>query len=86
MLGQVMPVMVVPASLPVHSVEELIALAKSKPGELNYSSFGNGSYSHVAMEYFKQRTGIELMHIPYQGAAPAYTALLRNEISVRLPI
>ena len=80
MLGQVMPVMVVPAALPAHSVEGLIALAKSKPGELNYGSFGNGSYSHVAMEDFKRRTGIEMMHIPYKGAAPAYTALLRNEI------
>ena len=56
MLGQVTPVMVVPASSPVKSVQDLIALAKSKPGELNYGSFGNGSYSHVAMEDFKLRT------------------------------
>jgi tripartite-type tricarboxylate transporter receptor subunit TctC len=82
MLGQVTPVMVVPAASPVVSVRELIALAKSKPGELNYGSFGNGSYSHVAMEDFKQRTGTQMMHLPYRGAAPAYTAMLRNEIAV----
>ena len=78
MLGQVTPVMVVPASSPVRSVQDLIALAKSKPGELNYGSFGNGSYSHVAMEDFMQRTGTKMMHLPYRGAAPAYTAMLRN--------
>jgi tripartite-type tricarboxylate transporter receptor subunit TctC len=82
MLGQVTPVMVVPAESPARSVQELIALAKAKPGELNYGSFGNGSYSHVAMEDFKQRTGAQMMHLPYRGAAPAYTAMLRNEIAV----
>jgi tripartite-type tricarboxylate transporter receptor subunit TctC len=82
MLGQVTPVMVVPSSSPVKSVQDLIALAKSKPGELNFGSFGNGSYAHVAMEDFKLRTKTDMMHIPYKGAAPAYTALLRNEVSV----
>jgi tripartite-type tricarboxylate transporter receptor subunit TctC len=82
MLGQVTPVMVVSAASPVHSVQELIALAKAKPGEINYGSFGNGSYAHVAMEDFKQRTGTQMMHIPYRGAAPAYTALIRNETTV----
>jgi tripartite-type tricarboxylate transporter receptor subunit TctC len=84
MLGQVTPVMVVPASSSVRSVQDLIALAKSKPGELNYGSFGTGSYSHVAMEDFKQRTGTQMMHLPYRGAAPAYTALLRNETAVMI--
>ena len=82
--GQVTPVMVVPASSPVKSVADLIALAKSKPGDLNYGSFGNGSYSHVAMEDFKQRTGTQMMHLPYRGAAPAYTALLRGETAVMI--
>ena len=81
-LGQVTPVMNVPASLPVRSVQDLIALAKAKPGELNYGSFSNGSYVHVAMEDFKQRTGTQLMHIPYKGSTPAITALLRGEIAV----
>ena len=65
-------------------MQDLIALAKSKPGELNYGSFGTGSYSHVAMEDFKQRTGTQMMHLPYRGAAPAYTALLRNETAVMI--
>jgi len=84
MLGQVTPVMVVPGNSPVRTVQDLIALAKSKPGELNYGSFGNGSYAHVAMEDFKQRTGTQLMHIPYRGAAPAYTALIRGDIAVMI--
>jgi len=84
MLGQVTPVMVVPASSPVQSVQDLIALAKSKPGEFNYGSFGNGSYSHVAMEEFKLKTGTQMMHLPYRGAAPAYTALLRGETAVMI--
>ncbi len=84
MLGQVTPVMVVPGNSPVRTVQDLIALAKSKPGELNYGSFGNGSYAHVAMEDFKQRTGTQLMHIPYRGAAPAYTALIRSETAVMI--
>jgi tripartite-type tricarboxylate transporter receptor subunit TctC len=84
MLGQVTPVMVVPAASSVKSVQDLIALAKSKPGALNYGSFGNGSYSHVAMEDFKLRTKTDMLHLPYKGAAPAYTALLRNEFAVML--
>jgi len=84
MIGQVTPVMVVPANSPVKSIPDLIALLKSKPGELNYGSFGNGSYSHVAMEDFKLRTGTQMMHLPYRGAAPAYTAMLRNETAVMI--
>ena len=84
MLGQITPVMVVSAASSVNSVQDLIALAKAKPGEINYGSFGNGSYAHVAMEDFKQRTGTQMMHIPYRGAAPAYTALIRNETTVMI--
>jgi tripartite-type tricarboxylate transporter receptor subunit TctC len=82
MLGQITPVMIVPSSLPVTSVQEFIALAKAKPGELNYGSFGNGTYPHVAMEDFKLRTGTQILHIPYKGATPAITALLRSEVAV----
>ena len=84
MLGEITPVMVVPAKSPVRTVADLIALAKSKPGELNYGSFGNGTYAHVAMEDFKQRTGIRMTHIPYRGATPAYLALMRNEVAVMI--
>ena len=83
-LGQVTPVMIVPAQSPVKSVKDLIALAKSKPGALNYGSFGVGSYSHVAMEDFKLRTGTQMLHLPYKGASPAYTAMLRNETAVMI--
>lgn len=84
MLGEITPVMVVPAKSPVRTVADLIALAKSKPGELNYGSFGNGTYAHVAMEDFKQRTGIRMTHIPYRGATPAYLALIRDEVAVMI--
>jgi tripartite-type tricarboxylate transporter receptor subunit TctC len=84
MLGQITPVMVVAASLPVNTVQELIALAKAKPGELNYGSFGNGTYAHVAMEDFKLRTGTQILHVPYKGATPAITALLRGEVEVMI--
>jgi len=82
MLGQVTPVMNVPASLPVKSVQEFIALARNKPGSLNYGSFGNGTYAHVAIEDFKLRTGTQMVHIPYRGASPAITALLRGDIAL----
>ena len=81
-LGQVSPVFSVPAASSVKSVQDLIALAKAKPGVLNYGSYGNGSYAHVAMEDFKQRTGVDIVHVPYRGAAPVVTALLQNEIAV----
>lgn len=84
MLGEVTPVMVVPASSPVRTVQDLIALAKAKPGQLNYGSFGTGSYAHVAMEDFKKRTGTQLTHIPYRGATPAYTALIRGDVAVMI--
>lgn len=82
MLGQITPVLNVPAALPVHSFAELVALVKAKPGALNYGSFGNGTYTHLSMEDLKRRTGMDIMHIPYKGSTPAITALLRGEISV----
>ena len=84
MLGQITPVLNVPSSLPVHSFAELVALAKAKPGALNYASFGSGTYSHLSMEDLKQRAGIDLFHIVYKGSTPAITALLRGEISVQI--
>ena len=82
LLGQITPVLNVPSSLPVHSFAELVALAKAKPGALNYASFGSGTYSHLSMEDLKKRAGIDLFHIVYKGSTPAITALLRGEISV----
>jgi tripartite-type tricarboxylate transporter receptor subunit TctC len=71
-------------SLPVKTVSELIAYAKANPGKLSYGSFGIGTYAHLSMEDLKRRTGIEMQHVPYRGAAPALNGLLGNEVSVML--
>ena len=65
-------------------MQELIALAKQQPGKLNYGSYGIGTYAHLSMEDFKQRTGTDIVHIPYRGAAPAATGLLGGEVSMLL--
>lgn len=83
-LCRVIPVLVINASLPAHSVQELIALAKAKPGTLNYGSYGIGTYAHLSMEDFKQRTGTNIVHVPYRGAAPAAQGLLGGEVSMLL--
>lgn len=69
-------VMVVPATLPVNSVAEFIALAKSKPGSLSYASSGSGSNPQFFAEMLKQAAGIELLHVPYKGSTAAHTDLL----------
>ena len=68
--------LVVHPSVPARSVAELIALAKSKPGQLDYASVGNGTAVHLATELFKQRAGIDVLHVPYRGSAPALTDLV----------
>src|SRR5262249_35176371 len=83
-LCRITPVLVINPSLPVHSVQELIALAKNEPGTLNYGSYGIGTYAHLSMEDFKQRTGSKIVHIPYRGAAPAVTALLAGDVGMLL--
>jgi tripartite-type tricarboxylate transporter receptor subunit TctC len=62
--------------------QELVALAKAKPGALMYGSPGNGSVPHLATELFKLRTGTDLTHVPYKGAGPAVTDLLAGHISL----
>ena len=74
--------LVVNPALPVNTLAELIALAKSKPGKLNYSSGGVGSAPHLAAELFKLAAGIDLTHIPYKGTAPALTAVLSGEVDM----
>jgi tripartite-type tricarboxylate transporter receptor subunit TctC len=71
-----------PQVLPVKSVAELIAVAKSKPGGLSYASTGNGSSNHISMELFKSLAGVDLVHIPYKGSAPAVTDLLGGQVQV----
>jgi tripartite-type tricarboxylate transporter receptor subunit TctC len=74
--------LLVAEDVPVNSVADLIALAKAKPGTLNYASAGNGTFPHLAIELFKLQAGVSLMHVPYKGAAPALNALLAKEVQV----
>jgi len=74
--------LVVPASLPVKSVGDLIALARAKPGTLNYSSAGSGTTQHLAGELFKLRTKTNIVHVPYKGSAPSLTALLSGDVQL----
>jgi len=73
---------VVHPSLPVKTVKELIALAKTKPGRINFASFGSGTSAHLAGELFNMMAGVTLVHVPYKGSSPALTALLSNEVQV----
>jgi tripartite-type tricarboxylate transporter receptor subunit TctC len=78
------PVLVVNAKVPANNVKELIDLAKKEPGKLNYGSYGVGTYAHLSMEEFKQRTGTNIVHIPYRGASPAAQALLAGDVNMLL--
>jgi len=71
-------------SLPVKSVREFIALAKKRPGEILYSSSGNGSAPHLSMALFISMSGIKLVHVPYKGGAPQVTALVAGEAQASL--
>jgi tripartite-type tricarboxylate transporter receptor subunit TctC len=83
-LCKLSPVIAVNASLPVASVQELIALAKAKPGSLSYGSFGSGTYAHISMEQFKKLAGVDILHVPYKGSTPAMTDVLSGQIGVIL--
>ena len=74
--------LVVSPSVPVSSVEELIAYAKARPGELNFGSSGNGSPQHLGATLFQMLTGTKMNHVPYKGAAPAVADLLPGRIQV----
>jgi tripartite-type tricarboxylate transporter receptor subunit TctC len=74
-------VLVVHPDVPAKTLQELIGLAKSKPGALNYGSAGAGSSPHMSMELLKNMAGIDLQHIPFKGTAPAMTELLSGRIS-----
>jgi len=75
-------ILTVHPSLPVKNVKDLIALAKKKPGAMNYSSAGSGTTQHLTAELFKLRTGTNIVHIPYKGSAPSLTALLSGEVEL----
>lgn len=74
-----MYVIVVNPAVDVRSVSQLIALARSKPGQINYASGGVGNATHLAVELFKSMAGIDIVHLPYQGAGPAMVALIAGE-------
>ena len=69
-------------SVPARNVVDLIALAKAKPGALNYSSGGTGNFSHLGMELFAHQAGIKLVHVPYRGVGPATTAVLAGDVQL----
>lgn len=71
-------------SFPAKSVKELIAVAKAKPGQINYASGGNGASSHLAMELFKSMSGTQMNHIPYKGTGPLITDLISGQVSVTI--
>lgn len=82
LLATTSQVLAVHPSVPVKTVKEFIAYAKKRPGELHYSSAGNGSQPHLTAELFKSRTGINIVHVPYKGAPPAMTDLLAGHVAL----
>ena len=81
-VARVPNVLVVHPAVNARTVKDLVALAKARPGQLNYGSGGNGSAANLATEYFKRQTGASLLHIPYKGTAPAVTDLVGGQIQV----
>ena len=77
-------VLVVNPGVGAKSVAELVQIAKSRPGKLNFPSSGNGGVSHLSMEMFRYAAGIDIVHVPYRGAGPALTALLANETQLMM--
>lgn len=75
-------ILVVHPTLPVKTVKDLITLARSRPGQLNYASASTGGMPHLAGELFNTMTGVRMVHIPYKGAAPATTDLLAGQVSL----
>lgn len=84
MLGAGPVVIAVTSQLPVSSVKELIALAKQKPGELNYATAGVGSFQHLASELFKQQTGVDIVHIPFKGGGPAMMDVIAGNTQIAI--
>ncbi|TMH82633.1 MAG: tripartite tricarboxylate transporter substrate binding protein, partial [Betaproteobacteria bacterium] len=80
LLARVPIVLVVSSAVPARSVDELVALARAHPGKLNYGSIGAGSTGHLLGETLRRRAGIDIVHVPYKGAAPGVTALLAGDV------
>lgn len=85
MLATVENVLVVNPSVPAHSMQELVALARSKPGSLTFASPGAGSQAHLLGELLKVETGVNMVHVPYKGIGPALNDLLGGQVSMMFP-
>jgi len=72
-------------SVPAKSVAELVRIAKSKPGQLSFASAGNGTGSHLSGELFKQLAGVDILHIPYKGVAPAMVDVISGQVAINFP-
>jgi tripartite-type tricarboxylate transporter receptor subunit TctC len=79
-------IMVAHPSTPANNVQELIALAKAKPGELNFASSGIGAAAHLTMEMFKSRVGINMVHVPYRGTSPALQDIIGGRVNVMFDV
>jgi tripartite-type tricarboxylate transporter receptor subunit TctC len=82
LIARVPQILIVTHALPAKSVGELIALARAKPGQLNFGSSGIGSSPHLAMELFMQLTGVTLNHVPYKGTAPALADVIAGHVQI----
>jgi len=82
LIARVPNVMIVHPSVPANSVREFIALAKARPGQINFASSGSGTSIHMSAEMFKMLTGVDIVHIPYKGSGPALADLLGGQVSV----
>ncbi len=82
MLAEFPFAVVVSNSFPAHSIGELVAMAKAKPGAINFASAGNGTGQHLSTELFELDAGIKMTHVPYRGAAPAYTDVMSGQTPV----
>ncbi|HEY4374773.1 MAG TPA: tripartite tricarboxylate transporter substrate binding protein [Burkholderiales bacterium] len=82
LLATIPVVAVVNPAVPVHDLKELVALARAKPGQLNYASAGNGTAPHLTGEMFKQLTQINIIHVPYKGVAPAITDVMGGQVQL----
>jgi tripartite-type tricarboxylate transporter receptor subunit TctC len=80
LLAQLPSMLTVHPSLPVKNVKDLVALAKSKPGQLSYASTGNGTSPHMLMEMFKYMSGTDIVHVPYKGQAPAVLDQISGQV------
>lgn len=84
-IAEAQGVLVVHPSVAAKSVKELVSLAKSKPGDLSYASAGNGTAPHISGELFKKLAGVEMLHVPYKGSAPAVTDTIAGHAQVMFP-